>query len=686
MRSRLWALILRELPFPFREIGTEVVRILTWIDKTGARLWIGFTQAPAWYVVMGTGTAAVFLTAMLFSTAVSNRDPTLVELAVRGQSLAPATRETLEDAGDWAAQDKWRLAHMFVEHRPPRRPVDPRIDSSLVDDFPPSAVPRRASLVSRSGFNPRFDPSRDNQSVDLILPEHEVRLDLAAPRAAEQPKRLVYGQYVREPGAEYRPVRLAGNIRSRDSRLLVQAEWSFGSECDNTPVRPPTRRIIPVPEPQWDEFPPILDLTEDRRPDLSFQMSMLREFLPSTAEFPPRSRFHSVSANSEFPESFESRDRSPLFQADSSPWARSSPNPAERRRPAQAYVDRVDLDDEDFSSFEARDPGFRESSAPSFAEIALRLELEVPDSAVTGSVNRSTLLLQNSGLREIPHILVSESLLGLETVTDAIPLARVNSKENSLERVIEQLEPGRPKRLETVWRPDSEGSRLHSALVTVQAVVGATTEIVRAVAEQPMPSVAPEQFSEPVPLFEPEPRFEAEPVPEPDPVPETHPSLSFDVQTLPRATVDDLVEIGIVVRNTGDVPLHAVRVVARLPSQLKHRRGSEVEYTINTLPVRGSERTVLRVVADSAGRAVCGLHVSAEEPAEANSRAVIDVDARTVRPKVEPVAGVEPAPPKPRPAPRAIPKRPASPPAVPSSNCCCQFQPVVMPCDGWFIP
>ena len=155
-------------------------------------------------------------------------------------------------------------------------------------------------------------------------------------------------------------------------------------------------------------------------------------------------------------------------------------------------------------------------------------------------------------------------------------------------------------------------------------------------------------------------------------IPKAHPRFSFDVQHLPRATVDDLVEIAIVVRNTGDVPLHGVRVIAQLPDQLKHRRGSEVEFTIDELPIRGSERAVLRVLAQSSGRAICRLHVAADEPTEAEFNASIDVVDRPVRLESSRVTKTEPA--RLNPVPTPIRTGP-----VPNSNCCCLDEP-------WFIP
>ena len=668
VRSRLWAAILRELPFPFREIGTETVRAIVWLDRTAARIWLGISRSPAWYLVMATGTIAFGLTALLFSTYVSSNDPTVGELANRSQ-FVPATRETLEETGDWAAQDKWRLAHMFVDHRPPKRHTVRQLDSRLVDDFPTvvAEVPHRRDTRRRSGFNSRFDfVDRNRPQGGLELPEFEVRLDLSKPSVAEQPKRLVYGQLVRDPGSGLPPVRQAASTRSRDSRLLVQAEWKFASDCDNHSYQPIRRPIpVPLPDPRWDELPPV---TEER-PDLAFQMSMLRTFLPTIDHDPVGSRIHSVTVYTEFPESLKSDFHRRRLPGDEfSTWVQSSRERRHTHRPVESYVDRI----RDQVPEIEPEPEHHRGSVPSFAEIALRLELTDPESTVVGKVNHSSLVLRNDGLQPIQQVTVHESLAGLETVTDAIPAARFNEEGNTLDRRV-YLEPGRDQRLELVWRPDAVGLRTHSAIVMIQAEVGTLTEIIKPVAEQPMPSVAPEPLPFREPMIEPEP-LEPEPIREPEPVPQQNPSLSFDVQNLPRAVVDDLVEIGIVVRNTGDIPLHSVRVVVQLPDQLKHRGGTEVEYTIPSLPVRGTERTVLRTVAQSTGRAVCNLQVSASEPADATAKAIVNIDAKPAAKisKAEPPRATPPVP-------VTIPKRaPAAP------NCCCQSQPVMF--GPWDLP
>jgi uncharacterized repeat protein (TIGR01451 family) len=352
--------------------------------------------------------------------------------------------------------------------------------------------------------------------------------------------------------------------------------------------------MIPVPDPQWDNLPPVPDIADDRHPDLSFKMSMLREFMPPIGEFPPRSKLASVTARSEFPDSLPTREQSP-FLADASPWNRTT-NHGLPQRHSEPYIDRVANDIDAATPTIDLERALHVDSAPSFTEVALRLEMKAPESTVAGRSTTSSVIVQNDGLREIPVVTVREPLTGLETVTDAIPPARIHQLDNSLERGIEHLESGKHQRLELVWRPDSEGVRTHVALIHVHSLVGATTEIVAPEVEQPMPSVAPEPIPQ-EPVFEPEPA----PEPEPVPIPETRPEISFDVQNRPNASIDDIVEIGVVVRNTGDVPLHDVRVKADLPEQLKHPQGTQVEYTVRALTVGGVVKAVLRVVADSNG-------------------------------------------------------------------------------------
>ena len=679
VRSRLWALILRELPFPFRDIGMEIARLIRWVDQTAARFWIGLSRSPAWYLVTATGVLAFLLTGLLFFNYVATHDPTLKEIATRRGKVIPTTREHLEDAGDWAAQDKWRVAHFFVDHRLPKHNRY-RTSDIVLTNFDPGPSLVAAETPRKSGFRSRSHSSNRKQSTTAnAIADADVTLELGAPQVAEVPKRLVDGRLIREAAYSSRPVR-AAVLRSREPELVVQAEWAIGPDCDYEPVRRPGRRIIPVPDPQWDELPPVVD---NRHPDLSFQMVMLREFLPPTGEFPPSSRLASVSVSSEFPESVsQPKRRNPLLD-EFSPWTQADPNQPPPERPAESYAERMGPEEDTTPVVDDLDRNLRLNPAPSFAEVALGLEIRAPKSAVAGRTNQSSILLYNNGDREIPLIFVREPLGTLETITDAIPPARVDQFENSLERKVQRLEAGKSSQLELVWRADSLGRRTHSAIITAMASVGALTEIVPPVGEQPMPSIAPEPIPAREPPVEPEPPIEPVLQPEPfpeataTPVPDVHPKLSFDVKTVPSVRVDDTVEIAIVVRNTGDVPLHDVRVFAQLPEQLKHRQGNEVEYTINVLPVKGTERTVLRVVAAKSGQAICNLHVAATEPASAESRAVIEVNAKPAPPVI-----VKSDPPRTKPTQPVSPARPK--PVAPSANCCCQSEFMVY--DPWFIP
>lgn len=686
VRSRLWSLILRELPFPFREIGTEAVYAITWLDRTAARIWLGFTLSPAWYVVTIMGSTAFVLTSMLFFTIVSSNDPTLGEIAARSRAATTITREHLEAQGDWAAQDKWRIAHMFVDHRPPQsaRDLFASLDPSNDLFMPANRYAANAGSRFQAGTVAPARRTPNSAIVRPVLVEPDVRLDLARPKLAEEPKRLVYGQLVREPGHEFQPVRTATHYRSRESRLLVQAEWSFESECANEPPRHPvTRRIIPVPEPRWDELPPVESAVPDhRRPDLAFQMSLLREFLPTVGQFPSHSRVDSVSAHSHFPESLQESWSSNRLAERPSPWTRTGPG-HRHQVSSGSYADRGDQRDP--AEFDVVPDGFDDepdiAGTPSFAEVALRLELYAPEQAIAGQSQQSHLVLNNDGSRAISKIAVREPLSGLETVTDVEPAARYNRDQNSIERRIHQLESGKARRLGLIWRPESEGGQVYRAFISVEAAVGATTDVIGPAAREPeFPEVEPER---PMPSIAPEPV----PIPERPPVPEEKPGLSLNVQNRPRALVDDLVEFQIVVRNTGDAPLHHVRVHAELPQELRHRQGQQVEYVVEELPIGGSQQAVLRVLAESSGHAVCRLVASADEPVEVRSKAIVEVEAKAVVPERprEPLVQAPRRLPPSKPGPIvAAPKRVTAP--VPNHNCCCQSQSVGVPFDAWFEP
>ena len=677
VRSRLWSLILRELPFPFRQIGMEIAHVLRWLDQTAARVWLGLHRSPSWYFVTSAGSLTLMLTALLFFPYIAGHDPTLSELADDGRSAARVTRASLEAAGDWSAQDRWRVAHLFVDHRPPRRRPTVRLDSRLVDE-PTDQVSRSTSSRSanrRAGTTPAWSPEAAAAPVAHTRQlDPEVRLELSTPNQAAQTRRLIDNKAVREPGADFDPVRTSANFRPRDSRLLVQAEWSLDSDCNNTdepPRRPLARRMIPVPEPQSDEPQAAHVSRVERHPDLSFQMELLREYLPSVGEFPPKSRSTSVAAHSEFPHSLDHVRRSPHLPSHSDHWIRSTSH-AEHRPLPEAYISRADLHAEGPETVGFTESDDEDPNLSSFAEVALRLELYAPQSVMAGRPHESSLLIHNEGPTPVSLVRVRESLAELQTVTDANPDARINHDE--LERDVHGLPPGRERRLSVTWLPDAEGSRTHRAAVTMHAAVGVTTNV-----------VAPEPAS----TVEPPTRIESEPIPEPMPMPEPmpeptierHPAITCEVKHIDRVTVEEIVELEIVVKNTGDTALSDVRILVEVPAELKHRQGAEVEYEIGNLARRGTHKAVLKLLALTPGKAVNRIHVVTHELAESKARAPITIVAKSVsRPTPR-------APELPRPTPTRTPKPTAKPLPFPTSGgCCCPGQPVAFLWEPWPIP
>ena len=703
VRSRLWSLILNELPFPFRQIGMEIAQLLGWLDQTSARVWVGLHRSPGWYCVTVAGCVTLMLTALLFFPFIVSHDPTLGELANEGASRVRVTRATLERSGDWSAQDRWRVAHLFVDHRPPRKLSLAQLDSRLVEERPQADVSQweRGLSTSRSSDRNRTQreasqrltsaqPGSVQAVAQSVRREPDVRLELDAPSLATQSRRLVYGPLIREPGADFDAAPRTSPYRPRNTRLQVQAEWAAGADCreEYEPRRSPlvrrdppsVRREIPVPEPQWDEPRSAPIARVERHPNLSFEIELLREFLPGTSEFPPKSRSKSVAARSEFPESFahagsvSRANRSTSHAAQRDRWIRSTSQVEHQPRP-EAYLSRLSSHGERDSSDEVLDEngliGSEESGAglASFAEVALRLELEVPENVIAGRVHSSSLHIRNEGSTPVTRVRVHESLAELQTVTDAKPDGRVH--DDLLERDVIRLLAGRDQQLSVQWLPNDEGSQVHRAVVTMHAAVGATNNVV---------APEPAAVSEP-PRLEPEP-FDSE-LPQPerplslDPVPAAessrNPAISCNVKHVNRTTVDEIVELQIVVKNTGDTPLHDVRIVVGIPAELKHRRGDEVEYEVGNLARRGSHTCVLRLVAQSPGDAISHIHVVTRELVEAKARSVIAVVAK-------PVARA--TPPLPEVIPRTTPKptqKPTKPAPFPTSGgCCCPGHPVAL--------
>ncbi len=676
----------------------EVAQLLSWLDRTLGGAWLGMHRSPGWYFVTAAGSVTLMLTALLFFPYIASHDPTLGQLANDGAEGARVTRASLERSGDWSAQDRWRVAHLFVDHRPPPKLALKQLDSRLVEEMPATEITRGDHGRSTSRWTSAERSARQApvQSVaDTARREPDVRLDLNAPSLATQSRRLVYGPLIREPGADYDATPRTSKYRPRFDRFQVQAEWAAGADCrdEYEPRRSPlvrrespaTRREIPVPEPQWNEprTTPIARI--ERHPDLSFEIELLREYLPDTSEFPPKSHSKSVAARSEFPATLNhgrSANRSTHLATHPDNWSRSTSHVEHRPRP-EPYISRLHAQGDSAFASESTDlngsldSDEEGSRLSSFAEVALRLELEVPQNVIAGRVHSSSLRIHNEGPTPVSRVRVHESLAELQTVTDASPDGRVH--DNLLERDIAQLAPGREQQLVMKWMPNDEGAQVHRAAVTMHAAVGVTTNV-----------IAPKPVNDPPPRRDPDPRVEQgsfeferpqpKPPVEPDPVPEVeparHPAISCEVKHVERVTVDELVELQIVVRNTGDTPLHDVRIVASVPRELKHRRGDEVEYEVGNLALRGTHTCVLRLSAQTPGDAISHVQVVTREAVKAKTRAVIAVIAK-------PIVRATPAFPEviPRTTPKPVPKPTAKPTAKPapfptSSGCCCQDQPV----------
>ena len=694
MRSRLWSLILKELPFPFRQIGMEVAQLLSWLDHTLGGAWLGMHRSPGWYFVTSAGSVTLMLTGLLFFPYIASHDPTLGQLANEGASRVRVTRASLERSGDWSAQDRWRVAHLFVDHRPPRKLTLKQLDSRLVEELPATQLLRldHGRSTSRWASVERSARQTPISSVAYATRrEPDVRLELNAPSLATQSRRLVYGPLIREPGADYDAAPRASKYRPRFDRFQVQAEWAAGADCrdEYEPRRSPLvrrgspsiRREIPIPEPQWDEPRTTPIARTERLPNLTFETELLREYLPGTNEFPPKSHSHSVAARSEFPATLNQRrsaNRSTTRATHVDNWSRSTSHVEHRPRP-EPYISRLHAQGDSAFAVESSDSnGLIESddegsSLSSFAEVALRLELEVPQNAIAGRVHSSSLRIHNEGPTPVSRVRVHESLVELQTVTDASPDGRVH--DDLLERDVTHLAPGRDQQLAMKWLPNDEGAQVHRAAVTMHAAVGVTTNI-----------VAPEPMKNPPPRRELDPRVEqgsfeferprSKPPVEPEPVPEVEPArhsaISCEVKHVERITVDELVELQIFVRNMGNTPLHDVRIVASVPSELKHRRGNEVEYEVGNLAPGSTHTCVLRMSAQIPGDAVSQVQVVTREAVEAQARAVIAVVAK-------PIARTTPMLPEviPRTTPKPVPKPAAKPAPFPaSSGCCCQNQPV----------
>ncbi|MBM4076340.1 MAG: hypothetical protein FJ267_11955, partial [Planctomycetes bacterium] len=462
MRSRLWSMIIKELPFPFRQIGMEIARIFQWVDDTGAGFLGWIRVSRGWSVVCLAGIATVSLTLLLFFPHFANHDPTLYRLAIDGQNDRSSTNRIFHSQDQWAEQDHWRVAHMFVDSRPVLRHLGPRLDSRLIDDdflnSDPTLNHDHWKYAYQSLRGKRGRSSRVISFFGLHDLEPDVRLELQVPGRAEQSQRVISSTDVREPGSDFPSKHFAARYDIRDPRLLVQAEWEFNPECFNNfepPRAPITRRIEPIPEPQWDE-PEHDPVPRPRaKPDLSFAMTLLREYFPSTGEFPPRSKPVEVSAHSEMSKLPTDGILNDFDTTRRGLWKEMSERYRHLALP-ESYSSRIQQDSKDVEKEPVPDYSERPPHLRSFAEVALRLEMREQSSGVTGKQQNSSLVVVNEGSDSVSLVRARESLSELQTVTNALPDGHLAGDQ--LTRDVRDLPSGQRRELNLEWVPDEIGS------------------------------------------------------------------------------------------------------------------------------------------------------------------------------------------------------------------------------------
>ena len=636
----------------------EIALILRWLDFSATGILSSLRRSPGWYFVTLAGSLTLLLTALLFFPEIAAHDPTLPELADDGAPTAWVTRSSLEAAGDWSTQDRWRVAHLFVDHRPAqRRSLVARLDSHLaqepVDEIAGKATDRLADRRLRSTRSRFSDQSLGSAPLTTIVAP-EVRLELNVPGRASQSRRLVSDDFGREPKIQIEAETFA-RYRTRSSRLLVQGEWALAPDCNNTDQRPRravTRRLIPVPEREMAEPPSAEPADQQARrpsqghPDLAFELELLRSFLPPVGEFPADAKSSSVSAHSAFPDFSGQTTKTPSSTRSLDRWIGST-RPRDHQPMPEAYVTRVQ------SAFDSVDLPVAgvfdgvDSDPGSFSEVILQLELRPPRTAIAGRLHESFLQIRNDGPNPVPLVQVYESLRELQTVMDVNPAAKIEG--DSLERVIRGLPEGQDKRLAVTFLPETEGRQVHRARVTMHTAVQASTDVVaseRDAVDEPPREVKPQAIAEPLA--------------------ERQPSVACDIEHADRVTVDQNVELKITVTNTGDTSLNDVRILVLVPSELKHRHGSEVEYLVGRMEKRVSHQCVLNLQGRSPGQAVNQIRVVTQESVESRCRAAMTV------------AQASPHSPTPRVTNAFSPPQPGVPPQPPApvAECCCVSEPV----------
>ena len=287
------------------------------------------------------------------------------------------------------------------------------------------------------------------------------------------------------------------------------------------------------------------------------------------------------------------------------------------------------------------------------AELEVRVEMSAPRTVSAGQLQHSKLFISNEGAGAIDRLEVKDLVGQLQTVVSAEPDAKVETAIGStseklplpvLHREMEHVAPGAGHEFELGWVPNDGRKLVHRARVIAHAAVATTTEVIR-------PSDPPEKL------------------------PEIHPSLACDVQYLEKAKVGDTVDMELTVRNTGDIPLHDVKVVIDIPQQFSHPSGKRVVFDAGNLKVKGQNQTVLKLAAKQVGDGLYRLAIKAAEPVDANGTAkIVVVEREKVIPTTPAIAPVE-NPPKTPPAPaKPAPVRIMTPQPTPSPGgpCGCQ--------------
>ncbi|MDP1797784.1 MAG: hypothetical protein Q8K78_09895 [Planctomycetaceae bacterium] len=311
---------------------------------------------------------------------------------------------------------------------------------------------------------------------------------------------------------------------------------------------------------------------------------------------------------------------------------------------------------------------------PNRAEIGMRIELHAPEQAAVGQAGRSHVLIRNDGEDTIHRIELRESLPLLPLVTGATPEARL--RDNLIDREFRRLHPNRERNLSLAWFARENGDYHHEAQVLAETVVSATVLVEAGaqprtvepdpIAEEPVevlitpePRRAPEPRPEPVRVRPPRPvPAEPAPVEESDPAPmvapppttvtipprrrDPIPAVACRVKPTSTVKLNEVVELKVEVQNTGETPLHNVRIWADVPQSLRHRHGTKLEYPVGKLDPGQVHHSVLRVVGEKAGAAVAAFRVVSDENIRADAKGQVAV---TVPKPMKPTPIAKPAKP-----------------------------------------